>query len=329
MKPRARKAKSAKPAKRKQWIGIDLGGTKIAAAMVSESGRIRGLRRVPTRLTHWADLRSQLTEVCRELQKEFGTAAGVGIGAAGPLHAPSGTMLDPTNFGWTSPLKVRLTGELGRALRLPVALENDAAAAVLAETWKGGGGRNCAVITLGTGLGVGVVCDGKLVRGGRGLHPEGGHVLLRAGDQSAPCGCGLFGCAEAFLSGKNFERRAARILGEEGVTGLALDQRAAKGDTRVLALFDDYATLLSEFLLDVVVLYYPERVILTGSFANAHPHFLALALERLERLLIRRLRTLPLVPEIRPSRLADNAGVLGAAYVAMHARNGVADYALR
>ena len=183
------------------------------------------------------------------------------------------------------------------------------------------------VITLGTGVGVGVVCGGKLVRGARGLHPEGGHVLLRPGDLSAPCGCGLYGCAEAFLSGKNFAKRAATLLHEPGLTGAQLSERAAAGDGRVLELFQDYSALLAEFLQDLVVLYYPQRVILTGSFAAAHPHFLPLARKILEDLLARRLKTIPLLPELRISRLSENAGVLGAAFVAMHSRSGVADYA--
>jgi glucokinase len=296
-----RKQKRDPKRKRKQWIGIDLGGTKIAAAVVGEDGRLRGARREPTRLGTWPELREQLATLCRELQAGHGSVQGIGIGSAGPLHAPSGTLLDPTNFGWKGPLKVKLTAELSRVLRIPVALENDAAAAVLAESWKGGGGKDCVVITLGTGVGVGVVCGGKLVRGARGLHPEGGHVLLRPGDLSAPCGCGLYGCAEAFLSGKNFAKRAATLLHEPGLTGAQLQ--------------------------DLVVLYYPQRVILTGSFAAAHPHFLPLARKILEDLLARRLKTIPLLPELRISRLSENAGVLGAAFVAMHSRSGVADYA--
>lgn len=319
----------AKAKSTKQWIGLDLGGTKLAAAMVSATGRLRGARREATCTESWPELRAQLVSVCQELQESHGRAAGVGIGSAGPLHAPSGVLLDPTNFGWTSPLKVNLTRELSRALKLPVELENDAAAAVLAEGWKGGGGKNCVVLTLGTGLGMGVLCGGKLQRGGRGLHPEGGHLLLRAGDRSALCGCGLLGCAEAYLSGRNFARRACTILKEPDLNGAQLTERAARGDGRVVALFDEYALLLAEYLQDLVILYYPERVILTGSFAAAHPYFLPTAKARLEELLRRRLRTIPLLPEIRPSRLSDQAGVLGAAYVAMHSRNGVADYALR
>ena len=302
----------------KQWIGLDLGGTKIALAMVSESGKLKGVRQEPTQLSGgWPSLKKQLLHLCTELQREHGRAEALGIGAAGPLHAPSGKLLDPTNFGWTAPLSVNVTRELARALKVPVYLENDAAAAALAEHWKGGGGKNFVVITLGTGVGLGVICNGKLFRGGRALHPEGGHLMLRPGDASAPCGCGNFGCADAYLSGKNFASRASRLLGET-LTGHELRERADRGDKRVLALFSEYSELLADYLCNLVVLFYPEKVILTGSFAAAHPHFLGAAESRLRELIQRRLRTLPLYPEIRVSRLDSKAGVLGSAYIAMN-----------
>jgi glucokinase len=286
--------------------------------MVNSSGRIKGLRQEPTRHEGgWPSLKGQLTRLCAELQRDYGPAEALGIGAAGPLHAPSGKLLDPTNFGWTAPLTVSVTRELSRALQIPVLLENDAAAAALAEGWKGKGGKNFVVVTLGTGVGLGVVCNGQLFRGGRALHPEGGHILLHPGDSSAPCGCGNFGCAEAYLSGKNFAARSSRFLGEP-LTGHELSERAAQGNQRVLGLFAEYSERLAEYLCNLVVLFYPEKVVLTGSFAEAHPHFLPTAQTRLRELIARRLRTLPLYPEIRVSRLQRNAGVLGAAYIAMN-----------
>ncbi len=304
-------------------IGIDIGGTKVAAGLVSPSGRILAEKREPTRLEGgWPSLKAQLVSLCRSLEKENKVKArAIGIGSAGPLHAASGTLLDPTNFGWTRPLKVKVTSELKSVLRVPVALDNDAAAAVLAEHWKGGGGKNCVVLTLGTGLGMGVICNDRLVVGGRGLHPEGGHILLRPGDKSALCGCGVYGCAEAFLAGKNFEARARQALGENLVTGAALSERAAKGEAKVIALFDEYADLLADYLLSLVVIYYPEQVIFTGSFAAASPHFLPRAEKRLHAYLERRLRTLPLMPKMRVTKLGHNAAIIGAAYVALRVSN--------
>ncbi len=299
-------------------IGIDLGGTKVAAGVVNEKGKI--LEEVWTRTElrgGWKALKQQLVELCKDLQKKHPGVKAIGVGSAGPLHAPTGKLLDPTNFGWTSPLCVNLTAELTRALKKPVQLENDAAAAVLAESWKGGGGKNCVVLTLGTGLGVGVIANGKLVRGGRGLHPEGGHMLLHPGDASAPCGCGNLGCAEAYLSGMNFARRASKALGKE-TDGKTVAAQAQAGDKRALALFSEYADLLAHYLHNIVVLYYPEKVIFTGSFAETNALFLPQTRNGLETLIARRLRTLPLLPEMKVSRLGNRAGILGAAYIAIN-----------
>lgn len=300
-------------------IAIDLGGTKVAAAVVDSRGRLLAERKMPTALGGgWRALRKQLIGVCSDFRAEHPAVKAVGIGSAGPLDASHGLLLDPTNFGWRSPLRVDIVRELKAALRMPVRLENDAAAAMLAEHWRGGAGKNSLVLTLGTGLGVGVLTEGKLVRGGRGLHPEGGHVLLRPSDPSAPCGCGNLGCAEAFLSGKNFAGRAAHKLVEPGISALEVEQRARRGDPEALALFAEYSELLAELLQNFIVLYYPETVILTGSFAAAAPLFLPEAKRRLRALLQRRLKTLPLLPAIRVSKLQNRAGILGAAYIALH-----------
>jgi glucokinase len=297
-------------------IGIDLGGTKIAAGLVSKDGKVLKELKVPSHLGEgWPGLRRQLTEIVKELSVK--KVKAVGIGSAGPLHAPSGKLLDPTNFGWKGAQTISLTRDLGKALKLPVKLENDAAATVLAERWKGGAGDNCVVLTLGTGLGMGVICDGRLVRGGRGLHPEGGHLLLRAGDPSALCGCGNYGCAEAYLAGKKFDERAERKLGEK-LKGTEWAARAKGGDAAAQALFEEYSTLLAEYLQNLIVLYYPKTVIFTGSFAAAHEQFLPQAKVKLEALIRRRLLTIPLLPQMRPSKLGHKSGLLGGAYVALH-----------
>jgi glucokinase len=299
-------------------IGIDLGGTKIAAATVNEKGRILVEKRVPTELAAgWPGLKRQIVTLCKGLVEEQGKVKAIGIGSAGPLHAPSGKLLDPTNFGWPAAV-ISLAKQLETSLKVPVRLENDAAAAVLAEYWKGGGGKNCVALTLGTGLGVGVIINGKLFRGARGLHPEAGHLVLQPGDRSALCGCGVYGCAEAYLSGVNFGRRGAERLKMPGISAKQLTELAKNGNAEALALFSEYSRMLAHYLLNMIVLFYPEKIILTGSFADAHALFLPEAEVRLRVLLERRLKTIPLYPKIALSRLGNRAGVLGGAYVALH-----------
>ncbi len=298
-------------------IGIDLGGTKVAAGLVTTTGKILVEKKLPSHLERgWPGLKQQLLELITELKQKTKVKA-IGIGSAGPLHAPSGKLLDPTNFGWPAKV-IPIAKELQTRLKIPVRLENDAAAAVLAESWKGSAGKNCIAITLGTGLGVGTVIDGKLHRGARGLHAEVGHLLLRPGDPTALCGCGNYGCSEAFLSGTNFAKRVAAQWKKPGLKAEEIVQLAASGHNGALAILEEYSQYMADFLHNLVVLYYPEKVILCGSFAQAHPHFLPQTKARLRVLLERRLKTLKIFPEIRVSRLGSGAGILGAAYVALH-----------
>lgn len=301
-----------------QVIGIDLGGTKVHAAVVTEAGKILGEQKVPTELgAGWPGLKKQLVALCRELIAAHGPVKAIGIGSAGPLHAPSGTLLDPTNFGWPTG-KVAIARELETALKIPVRLENDAASAVLAEHWQGGAGNDCVVVTLGTGLGVGVMIEGKVLRGSRGLHGETGHLLLRPGDRSALCGCGNYGCSEALLSGNHFGFRAEARLKMPGVNAKQVSEMARNGNLPAKAMFDEYGGMLGEFIFNLVTMHYPQKVILTGSFADAHTHFLARTEERLKQLLDRRLRTMPILPAIQISKLGNRAGCLGAAFIAFN-----------
>lgn len=319
----AKKAKfPKKPAKKSSRpdlvIGIDLGGTKVLAAVVNSAGKVLEEKKVPTELAAgWKGLRTQLIELCRELIAAHGKVKAVGIGSAGPLHAPTGMLLDPTNFGWPT-AKIAIARELEKALKIPVRLENDAASAMLAEHWKGGAGNDAVVITLGTGLGLGIMIEGKLLRGSRGLHPEGGHILLRPNDHTAKCNCGNYGCSEAYLSGNHFGARAAARLKMPGLTAKQVSEMARNGNLQAKALFEEYGDMLAEYINNLIVLFYPKKVILTGSFADAAPHFLERTNTRLRQLLERRLKTLPLMPDIRVSRLGNRAGSLGAAYVALN-----------
>lgn len=304
--------------KKEQYvIGIDLGGTKIAAALLTSKGKILEEIKQPSFLQEgWKGMKQQITEICQNWQKSKKISA-VGIGSAGPLHAPSGKLLDPTNFGW-GPKIVPITQELQKKLKTPVFLENDAACAALAEFWKGKAGNDCIILTLGTGLGVGVMIDGKLLRGSRGLHPEMGHMILRPNDSEALCGCGNLGCSEALLSGVNVAKRAAkRWKISAPFTGKDLYELGMQKDPRALAIFEEYGDLLGHYFFNLVTLFYPKKFVLTGSFAEAHPLFLETAKKKLHHLLERRLHTMPIEPEVRLSQLGNRAGIFGAAYIAL------------
>lgn len=312
------------PPSERPVLAYDLGGTKVVAGIVSPGGKILTERRELARIPEGRDVvLRQLAELGRALLAEYPRARSVGVASAGPLHPERGTLLDPTNFSrgqsgeWDS---VPLARTLERALKRPVVLENDAAAAALAEHWQGAarGCDNAMILTLGTGLGTGVIANGELVRSGRQLHPEAGHVILRAGDATGPCGCGNLGCAEAYLSGRNFAQRFARQQKLSAVPdGAGIAARARAGDAHARAAFDEYAELLAVAVHNYVVLYAPERVILTGSFAEASDLFFPRARARLAELLARRRKGIDLLPELLLSTLRNRAGLLGGAYIAL------------
>ncbi len=325
-------------------LSYDIGGTKVHAAVVDEQARVLDEIRVAVDFSHGReDVFRQWIDAGRTLLLRHPEVSRVGVASAGPLDPARGLLLDPTNFASASGETwgvVPISKPLSEGLNgLAVVLENDAAAAVLAEHWVGAarGVEDCMIITLGTGVGTGMMVGGRLVRAGRGLHTEGGHVILRAGDESAPCGCGNLGCVEAYLSGRGFERRAAARLGSGGeasarsgagasgdavsfptISGAELARRAREGDATVRAFFDEYADLLAVAVHNFVVLYAPQVVVLAGSFANASDLFLDRARSRLEELLVRRRHGVDFMPALVVSSLENRAGVLGGAYVALN-----------
>src|SRR5262249_53220706 len=158
-------------------LSYDLGGTKVAVGVVDEKGKVLDELRVPVVIQEGktAVIR-QLGVLGNELLRKHRGIKRVGMASAGPVDPVKGLLLDPTNFvtaagGWG---KTPITRLLSEKVKRPVRLENDAAAAILAEHWVGAAKKydNAMILTLGTGLGVGVIANGELVRAGRRLHPE-------------------------------------------------------------------------------------------------------------------------------------------------------------
>ncbi len=320
-----KKSPARKSGTRKEVVlAYDLGGTKIAVGVVDEDGKILAFHREAAFIKQGKKATlNQLIRLGNEMIKKFPAIEAVGIASAGPLDPVKGILLDPTNFSgpeghWG---KVPLAEILAKGLKKEVVLENDAAAAILAEIWKGlsKGTQNAMILTLGTGLGTAVVANGELVRGGRHQHTEAGHLIIRAGDTSAPCGCGQLGCAEAYLSGRSFAYRGRKRLGIDIIDAPQIAARAREGDRAALALFEEYAENLAVTLHNYVMLFYPETVVFTGSFAAAHDLFLKNAEKKLAKLLARRNEVMNLQPKLVISKLENQAGLLGGAYVALRA----------
>jgi glucokinase len=302
---------------------FDLGGTKLRAAHVDSRGRLRAFAVERVRQDEgYEGLIRLFKETAALLPKASFTK--VSVASAGPLHPAKGILLDPTNFftGQQSWGILPLVASLKKVFKKPVILENDAAAAVLGERWKGGLGRkknNVLAMTLGTGVGIGVLCNGELVRAGRGLHPEAGHISLDIHADDYPCACGANGCIEAYLAGSHFTRRLSRLKGRPliGKEAVAL---AKAGDRQVGEAFREYGRHLAEAVRVLSVMFAPETVVISGGFSHASDLFLNETLAALPKLMERYREGIDLLPEIRVSALQDDAGVLGAAYLAFHGR---------
>ena len=195
-----------------QVLALDIGGTKLAAAVVDGDGVVRGRRQVPTRGDDaevlWGVVRGLLDEV-RAGPTGSGLAppVAVGVGSGGPM-SPGGDELSPLNIPvWRGfPLKARLAAHLG----VPVFVDNDAKALALGEGWRGGarGARDYVAMVVSTGVGGGVVVDGRLLDGASGNAGHIGHVIVEP--DGRPCACGGQGCLEAEASGPSIERITGR-----------------------------------------------------------------------------------------------------------------------
>jgi glucokinase len=264
-------------------IGIDLGGTKLLGILVDERGSPLARRERPTCACDGPDvLVGSIAALARELAEEARAAGrpprGVGVGAPGPLDPRTGVVYAMPNLGEDYvrfPLRERLT----RALpELPVAVENDANAAIQGEVWTGAakGCEDAILLTLGTGVGGGIVAAGRMIRGARGAGAELGHVIVEP--DGPPCGCGGRGCLEQYASGTAIARLAAEALARRREGALAqlaapsaqdVVRAARAGDELALAVIDRGARALGTALASIVHVLNPELVLIGGGFGSA------------------------------------------------------------
>ncbi|MBN8954747.1 MULTISPECIES: ROK family protein [unclassified Rhizobium] len=308
-------------------IGIDLGGTQVRAALVDEQGNIH--RRVEERTDAQAGpdrvlgqirgLTEQLRSAC-----EPSTIAGIGVSAPGPLDTELGLALDiPTLRGFSN---YPLREELRKRLLLPVSLENDGIAAAVGE-WQFGAGKgfqNLVYVTVSTGIGGGIIADGRVVRGRKGMAGHVGHMSIVP--DGLICSCGGKGCFEAYASGTAFTKRARARIAECAETSLAgsgegIDSRsvfiaAEKGDALATALVDEEAELLGRGFTSLIHMFSPEIVIMGGGLSQQFDRLQAGIQSHVER------NAMPAFRDVRVvgAALGQNSGLIGAAALASFSR---------
>ena len=307
-------------------LAVDLGGTDLRAAVVDESGSLLSFAATETASVGGpAIVIEQIVRLVGEVRAQAGepTISGLGVGAPGPLDPIAGVAIaPPTLTGWHD---VPLASLLEARLRLPVRLENDANAAALGE-WRFGAGRgtqSMVFVTVSTGIGGGVIADGHLLRGRRGLAGEIGHMTIAEGTER--CFCGARGCWEAMASGsalgwRGTERAQApdgarlRALAEPGpVTAGHVGEAAREGDPLALSLLDDEAYWLGVGFVNLLHLYSPERLIVGGGVSAC----LDLMAKTIARTVDERAMSAYCDVPIVAAALGRNAGLVGAASLVM------------
>jgi glucokinase len=268
------------------FVGVDVGGTKVAAGLVNSAGEITHRTRVAMAA---ADAEAGLAAVTSAIDsvrtatnpdtKLQGLISGIGICAPGPLDPRTGIVINPPNLpGWRN---FPLADLVSKAYRLPVRVDNDGNAAALAEAlWGAGRGyRNVFYATIGTGIGTGIIFDGRIYHGRTGAAAEGGHVTI---DFRGPrCGCGKLGCIEALASGPAIARRAADKIAagrSSAITELAggqldritsemVGQAYVAGDLLAKEVLQETAMFLTVWLGNIVDLLEPDVMIVGGGVA--------------------------------------------------------------
>ncbi|TDT95637.1 glucokinase [Streptomyces sp. 846.5] len=261
-------------------IGVDVGGTKIAAGVVDEDGSILARTRVPTPADpQWAV--GAIADAIKELQAGHDVTA-VGVGAPGYIDRNRSTVIMAPNINWENePLKSRIED----LVHLPTVIENDANAAAWGEFRFGAAAQHndMIMITVGTGIGGGIVLEGRMYRGSFGVAGEIGHLNMVP--DGIPCGCGSKGCWEQYASGRALRRygreRAAAdpVLGKrllelnegiaETITGSQITQAAEEGDPLALEVYDELADWLGRGMGDLASLFDPAVFVLGGGVSDS------------------------------------------------------------
>ncbi len=307
------------------WVGLDVGGTYLKGALVGEAGEIRARLREKIVRDDARRLLDQLAAAVATLETDGGPSAGAGIGLPGIVERLTARLRAAPNLSLLDGLRVG--EEVGHRSGRMTVIENDANAAALAEAWRGGGrgARRVLFVTLGTGIGGGLVFDGRVWGGVSGYAGEIGHIQVDP--LGEPCGCGSRGCLETVAGIAGWVRRARALLAaarDSPLRGRELDpavivEAAVAGDPRAGEVVDEAAAALGVGIAAALQLLNLDRVVIGGGVAQAGPFLLERIVEQTRR------RSFPHVFAdcgFALATLGNDAGVIGAARVAMLADAG-------
>ncbi|MBO5222866.1 MAG: ROK family protein [Clostridia bacterium] len=306
-------------------IGIDLGGTNIAVGIVTKEGKVLKKTSVPARAERpfdqiFADMASCIRQLFAETGIKESEIESIGIGTPGCIDTEKGILIFAGNFKYGKNIDYR--AEMAKHFDIPVYIGNDANVAALAEVRAGAakGVKNAIMITLGTGVGGGIIIDGKIFEGAYSAAGELGHIVLISNGEQ--CSCGRKGCWEAYASVTALVRqtKAAMLANPdsimnktplEQVSGRTAFDAAKKGDKAALAVVDQYQEYITEGLADMINIFSPEVIVVGGGISKEGDYLLNPVREKIKS----RVFGIGLLPDrkILPAELGNDAGIIGAA----------------
>ncbi|WP_264803223.1 ROK family glucokinase [Cytobacillus sp. NCCP-133] len=314
-----------------KWlIGVDLGGTTTKLAFINYYGEILYKWEIPTDNTEegkniTTNIAKAIDRKLEELDLTKDKIIGIGMGAPGPVNLATGVVYNTVNLGWKDnyPLKDLLEVETS----LPVIINNDANCAALGEMWKGAGNgaKDLVCVTLGTGVGGGVIANGDIVQGTSGAAGEIGHITSLASG-GAPCNCGKIGCLETIASATGIVRQAfdrlqmgttgdlAGLYNEKGhITAKDVFDTARAGDETSLLVISETALHLGVALANIANTLNPEKIVLGGGVSKAGDILLKPVVENFGKFAFSRVKESTVIDI---ATLGNDAGVIGAAWLA-------------
>ena len=314
---------------KKVVVGVDVGGTNLRAAVIDKSGEIKSRRSIPSEANKGIEfVMENLTSVLKKIMENESITA-IGLGIPGIIDSADGVLTQAPNITkvMNFPFRKILLKKLGSDI--PIVLENDANCAAVGELWKGAGKNvnSLIMLTLGTGLGGGIILNGKLWSGVNGMGGEIGHMTI---DPDGPkCNCGNYGCIESFASAEAIRRmikegitdKRLKTILRDRVTQVSVNaipelvrDAANEGDKFALRIWESIGKALGIAIANLVNLLNVEMIIIGGGLSNSWDLFIDTTKREAKK---RALRAPMDKVQIRRCELGDDAGPLGAGYLAL------------
>ena len=295
-------------------IGVDLGGTNLRAAAVDRDGKILEKHAQSTDMTRGRDeVIDDIVSGINTVRQQIGTAsrlAGVGIGVPGFILIEKGYITNSNNLPVLENFPLR--DEIERRLGAPIILENDANAAALGEKWMGAGKDvdNLVLLTLGTGIGGGIISDGRVLHGELGMAAELGHITIDPNGN--PCGCGNYGCLEKIASATAVEAMSDLMSVGVHLTSLQVFEKAMDGDEKAKMIFRQMGWALGIGIANLINIFNYPLYLLSGGMLPAWDMFAPSMLEEIRKrsFTFRNTQT-----RVERATLGNQAGLIGAAYL--------------